>query len=70
MSLDFNDYPRNETRGENFKINNNNNPSAADDRQLAADKTRPISIEFSTSFTNALWVKEQIFLGLKPNTSD
>ena len=35
--------------------------SAADDRQLAANKARPISIEFSTSLTNALRVKERIF---------
>ena len=37
------------------------NSSAADDRELAADKARPINIEFWTSLANALWVKEQIF---------
>ena len=59
MCLDFHDYPRNENREEKVTINKNFN--AADDRQLAADKVRPISNEFSTSFANALWVKEQIF---------
>ena len=32
------------------KSKSTKNSSAVDDRQLAADKTRPISIEFSTSF--------------------
>ena len=39
----------------------NKNSNAAADRQLGADKARPISIEFSTSCANALWVKERIF---------
>ena len=43
----------------NVKINQNS--SAADDRQLAANKAQPIIIEFSTLFANALWVKERIF---------
>ena len=59
MCLDFHTYPRNENRGEKVKISKNSN--AADDRQLAADKARPVIIEFSTSFTNALRVKERIF---------
>ena len=60
MCLDFHDYPRNENRREKVTINKNSN--AADDRQLAADKVRPISIEFPTSFANAFWVKERISL--------
>ena len=69
MCLDFDNYQRNENRGEKVKINKNS--ITADDRQLAADKARPISIEFSTSFANALWVKKQTtdFPDLKPNTS-
>ena len=55
MCLDFHIYPRNENRGEKAKINKE--IKAADDRHLAADKARPINIEFSTSFTNELWVK-------------
>ena len=35
---DFHDYSRNANRGEKVKINKN--PSAADDRRLAADKKR------------------------------
>ena len=59
MGLDFHDYPRNENRREKVTINKNSN--AADDRHLAADKARPVSIEFSTLFANAFWAKEQIF---------
>ena len=59
MCLDFHDYPRNENRGE--KVKSTKKFNAADDRQLATDKARPISTEFSTSFANALWVKERIF---------
>ena len=56
---DILDYPRNENRGEKAKINKK--IKAADDRHLAADKARPVSIEFSTLFANAFWAKEQIF---------
>ena len=58
MCLDSRDYPRNEARGEKVKIIKNY--SAADDRQLAADKARPISNEVSISFANAFLVKERI----------
>ena len=59
MCLDFDNYQRNENRGENVKINQN--PSEADDRQLAANKARPISIEFLMSSANASRVKEWIY---------
>ena len=59
MCLDFYDQPRNRNRGEKVKINKFSD--AADDRQSAADKARPINIEFSMSFANALWLKERIF---------
>ena len=51
MCLDFHDYPRNENRGEKVEINKYSD--AADDRQSAADKARPTSIEFSTSFAHS-----------------
>ena len=56
---DFHDYSRNKNRGE--KVKNNKKSSAADDRQLAANKAQPISMGFSKSFSYILWVKEQIF---------
>ena len=59
MRLDFHDCQTNENLGEKVKINRSFN--AADDRQLAAEKVRPIRIEFSTSFANTLWVAERIF---------
>ena len=45
------------------KVKINRNFDAADDRWLDADKARPVSIEFPTSF--ALWVKQRIFPILK-----
>ena len=59
MYQDFHAFPGNENREKKVKIRKNFN--AADDRRLAADKAQPINIEFSTSVTNALWVKERIF---------
>ena len=47
VCLDFHDYSRDENRGGKVVINKNS--SAADDRQLAADRARPISVDFSTS---------------------
>ena len=55
------------------KVKINKTVNAADDQQLAAEKARPVSIEFSTSAANALLVTRQLqtdFPDLKPNTSD
>ena len=63
MCLDFHAYPRTENRGEKVKINKNFN--ATDDRRLAADKARPLSIEFSASFTQCIVGKTTDFSDLK-----
>ena len=49
MCLDLHVYLKNENYGEKEEEKNQPNFNAVDDRRLAVDKTRPISIEFGTS---------------------